>query len=129
MKVGNIAFLLLWFYGCVMIEGIHPLEGGWFRRRVRTQRRYGMKRENPITFYPKRVVGAVVNQLTWLRMVHKYWKIRDKVRKDPDAKNYTDVALTPVSAEEELETDLMKTHIDALPNTYGAPKSKKAAVG
>lgn len=129
MKVGNIAFLLLWFYGCVMIEGIHPLEGGWFRRRVRTQRRHGMKRENPITFYPKRVVGAVVNQLTWLRMVHKYWKIRDKVRKDPDAKNYTDVALTPVSAEEELETDLMKTHIDALPNTYGAPKSKKAAVG
>ena len=129
MKPGNIAFLMLWFYGCVKIEGIHPLEGGWFRRKIRTQRRRGMPIESPFTYLPKRLVGVIKNQWAWISMLRKFKKIREKVKADGDAKDYTDFSLQPVSDEEELETDLMKTHIDALPNTYGAPKAKKAAVG
>ena len=32
---GKMMFLLIWFYGCVTIEKIHPLEGGYLRRKVR----------------------------------------------------------------------------------------------
>ena len=39
---GKMLFLLIWFYGCVTIEKIHPLEGGYLRRKVRTDRRPGM---------------------------------------------------------------------------------------
>ena len=49
---GKMMFLLIWFYGCVTIEKIHPLEGGYLRRKVRTDRRPGMAIENPVTFYP-----------------------------------------------------------------------------
>jgi hypothetical protein len=66
-------------------------------------------------------------QYAWLRLLMKYKKIREKVKADPEAKNYTDIALTPTSDEEELDTELMQTHIGALPNTYGAPKSKQTA--
>jgi hypothetical protein len=33
--------LLIIFSGSVRIEGVHPLQFGFFRRKVRTQRRYG----------------------------------------------------------------------------------------
>jgi hypothetical protein len=127
MKVGNVTFLMLWFYGCLAIEGIHPLEGGWFRRRIRTQRRHGLPIESPLIFFPKRAWEVLRTQYGWFRLLWKYKKIREKVKADPEAKNYTDLALTPTSEEEELETELMQTHIDALPNTYGAPKAKQTA--
>src|SRR6202046_3771225 len=38
---GKMMFLLVWFYGCVTIEKIHPLEGGYLRRKVRLDRRPG----------------------------------------------------------------------------------------
>ena len=50
---GKMMFLLLWFHGCVTIEKIHPLEGGYLRRKVRTDRRPGFPVENPLMFYPK----------------------------------------------------------------------------
>jgi radical SAM superfamily enzyme YgiQ (UPF0313 family) len=127
MKVGNVTFLMLWFYGCLSIEGIHPLEGGWFRRRIRTQRRYGLPIESPLIFFPKRAWEVLRTQYGWFRLLWKYKKIRDKVKADPEEKNYTDLALTPTSEEEELKTELMQTHIEALPSTYGAPKAKQTA--
>ena len=48
-------FLLIWFYGCVTIEKIHPLEGGYLRRKVRPDRRPGLPMENPLIFYPRYV--------------------------------------------------------------------------
>ena len=45
---GKMMFLLIWFYGCVTIEKIHPLEGGYLRRKVRRDRRPGLPIENPL---------------------------------------------------------------------------------
>src|ERR1700677_309022 len=56
---GKMMFLLMWFYGCVMIEKIHPLEGGYLRRKVRLDRRPGLKIENPLVFYPKYVFDLI----------------------------------------------------------------------
>ena len=47
ISAGKMMFLLIWFYGCVTIEKIHPLEGGYLRRKVRRDRRPGLPIESP----------------------------------------------------------------------------------
>jgi radical SAM superfamily enzyme YgiQ (UPF0313 family) len=42
------------FSGSSRIEGVHPLQFGLVRHKVRTQRRYGMPIVNPLVFYPWR---------------------------------------------------------------------------
>src|SRR5205823_14981710 len=44
--------LMLWFYLMFRIEGLHPLEGGIFRRKYRRDRRPGMPVAHPLVFYP-----------------------------------------------------------------------------
>src|ERR1700733_741437 len=48
--------LLTIFSGSVQIEGVHPLQFGFVRRKVRTQRRHGMPIVHPLVFYPWRLV-------------------------------------------------------------------------
>jgi len=90
---------MLQFYFTFIQEKVHPLQGGYFRRKVRSQRRSGLPRENPVAFFARRaweIAAAHVN------MVRFYWTmngIRKKVERDPRA--YTDRALTPVGEEAE----------------------------
>jgi len=42
IKSREILELSLWFYGCQSIEGVHPLQGGLFRRKYRRDRRPGI---------------------------------------------------------------------------------------
>ena len=42
------------FSGSSRIEGVHPLQFGYVRRKIRTQRRHGMPIVNPLVFYPWR---------------------------------------------------------------------------
>ena len=44
---------ILWFYLMIIFENVHPLEGGAFRLKFRRDRRHGLKRENPLGFYPR----------------------------------------------------------------------------
>jgi hypothetical protein len=61
-------------------ERVQPLEGGLFRRKVRTQRRFGMKRENPLVFYPRRLWEILSCYLpaAWhiVRLVRLRWRIK-----------------------------------------------------
>ena len=47
------AFLLLWFYGCISLEKVHPLQGGYLRRKFRKDRRPTLPVESPFVFYPR----------------------------------------------------------------------------
>jgi len=94
---GKMMFLLMWFYGCVMIEKIHPLEGGYLRRKVRRDRRPGLKIENPLVFYPKYVFDLIAKHLAIARVVWKMGAVRRAIKRDPDARKYMDEALTPVT--------------------------------
>ena len=44
------------FSGIPLIEKIHPLQGGYLRRKVRRTRRSGLPREMAVLFYPRRLV-------------------------------------------------------------------------
>jgi hypothetical protein len=117
---------LLWFAGGVAIEGVHPLQGGYWRHKVRRQRRPGLPREHPLIFYPRRLWEIARTHILWLRLILAYGRIRKRVEADPAAAGYMDAALAPASEAEEAETELLQTYGDKIPATYGAPASAVA---
>ena len=92
---GKALFLLLWFWAAVKLEKVHPLQGGYLRRRVRRDRRPGLPLENPLAFYPRVAATHVVNHIRMAGLALKLWKLRRQLRHDPKARDYMDLALTP----------------------------------
>jgi hypothetical protein len=89
---------VLQFYFTFMQEKVHPLQGGFFRRKVRTQRRPGLPLENPLIFYPRRL-GEIVT--THVKLVNYYLflhRLRKKVERDPVP--YSDRSLVAIDEEE-----------------------------
>jgi hypothetical protein len=106
---GKMMFLLMWFWGCVTLEKIHPLEGGYLRRKVRTDRRPGMAVESPLTFYPRYAGDLVMKHVRLGRMVLRMAKVRRAIKRDPEARRYMDTALTPVTEGELDELEMFQT--------------------
>ncbi|MCD9185583.1 MAG: radical SAM protein [Pyrinomonadaceae bacterium] len=100
---GKTMFFITWFNGCIDIEGIHPLEGGFLRRKHRTSRRSNLPLENPLLFYPKTFLETLWKQIRWITLYSRLRLIYRKVRKDPKKHEYMDLALEPVT-ENEIET-------------------------
>ena len=100
---GKTMFFITWFNGCIDIEGIHPLEGGFLRRKHRTSRRSGLPLENPLIFYPKYFAETLSKQIRWISLYTRLRLIYRKVRNDPKKLEYTDLALEPVT-DDEIET-------------------------
>jgi hypothetical protein len=92
---GKMMFLLSWFYSSVMFENIHPLEAGYWRRKVRTDRRPGMPLENPLIFYPKYAYGIAKKHVQLLSLLWRLGKLRREIKSDPNARLYMDAALNP----------------------------------
>jgi len=114
------------FSGAVRIEGVHPLQFGFVRRKARTSRRHGLPIENPLLFYPRRAIEGAVVALKWLELVRRYRRIMAAVLADPKAAAYMDHALTPVTGGAE-DDELVKIFADKIPDTYGAPVRPVAA--
>lgn len=100
---GKTMFFITWFKGCIGIEKIHPLEGGFLRLKFRRSRRPDLPLENPLLFYPKYVASMFWKQFCWVRLYMRLRLIYRKLRKDPHRFEYTDLALEPVS-DNEIET-------------------------
>jgi radical SAM superfamily enzyme YgiQ (UPF0313 family) len=107
MSVGKMMFLMLWFYGCFKFEGLHPLEGGYFRYKYRLDRRPGMAIENPLLFYPRRAWEVVRGHVGIAAMLLKFAMLRRRIKADPAACNYTDAALAPVTENEQERLELL----------------------
>ena len=66
---------LLWFKLMTLFEGVHPLEGGAFRRKSRRDRRHGLPIESAFVFYP-RYLGEIVGK-AW-----GYWSVYRQRQRD-----------------------------------------------
>ncbi|MDQ6971731.1 MAG: radical SAM protein [Mariprofundaceae bacterium] len=106
ISVGKMMFLMLWFYGCHKFEGLHPLEGGYFRRKYRLDRRPGMPIENPLLFFPRRMWETIRGQVSIAVLLLKFSGVYRRIKADPRAFDYTDTALTPVSETENDDDSL-----------------------
>jgi hypothetical protein len=114
------------FSGSARIERVHPLQFGFFRRKVRTQRRQGMRRVNPLVFYPWRAFDVARTVWQWYRLLRRYKAIMERVKADPTAANYIDQALTPPIAG--AEDHVVQLFADKIPKTHGAPVQHAADV-
>ncbi|MEM7124489.1 MAG: radical SAM protein [Pseudomonadota bacterium] len=107
-RPGNKFFLMMWFYLMVTYEGVHPLEGGYFRLKFRKDRRHGLPKENPIVFYPRYVGEVIAKHYQFARIVGRLYPIYRRIKASPDRWNYTDLALTE-AVDDEFETlDMFK---------------------
>jgi hypothetical protein len=122
LSLVRIASTLTVFSSSVEIENVHPLQFGFFRRKIRTQRRHGLPLENPLVFYPRRLLEVLNSTIRWSRLGWRYRSLRKSIKKDPAARHYTDEALQP-PAGQELD-HFVEVFADKIPNTHGAPKQR-----
>ena len=65
-NASNALFLITWFMGCIDIEHIHPLEGGFLRLKFRRDRRPGFPIEPIWSFYPKYFAEVASKLVRWV---------------------------------------------------------------
>ncbi|MFT7618031.1 MAG: radical SAM superfamily enzyme YgiQ (UPF0313 family) [Planctomycetota bacterium] len=104
-KARRISRMVMQFWGSNHFEGVHPLQSGLFRKKVRLSRRYGLPKENPIIFYPRRLWEMLS---TYVPAAWHYFKLDQQQRRihaDPNKLEYTDEALTPSQTDEHSQED------------------------
>ncbi len=121
INAGNMMFLLLWYWACEKLEKVHPLQGGYLRRKYRRDRRSSMPLENPIVFYPRYAFELVYKHIRLAGQIIRFGRFRYQLKSDPEAKNYRDVALTPVLEEDTSTLELLRV--------LNNPKPEHAGVG
>ncbi len=104
------------FKGFPTIEGVHPIQGGIFRRKLRRQRRSGMALEPALTFYPRRALEASSAVLRWGWLYLSLRRMARRVMRDPERLTYRDRSLATL---EEGEQQMMETYGDLVSSRRG----------
>ncbi len=120
INVSKILDALIIFSGSARIEGVHPLQFGFFRRKIRTQRRHGMPIVNPLLFYPWRLFNGLKVAAQWLLLLRRYRRMMARVTAEPAGASYMDAALRPYEGQGEAD-HLVEIFADKIPKTHGAP--------
>lgn len=109
LGVSHLTGLLYMFGKTVEAEGVHPLQSGLLRRKVRRDRRFGMPLEPAAVFYPRYAwqILARYTRVAW--DLYKLDRMRRRILNDPRRKDYFDPALAPVH-EDETEVLELFTH-------------------
>ena len=100
----NMMLKLLSFHAVPRIENLHPLDGGYFRRKYRRDRRPGMRIESAVAFYPRYFFEIISKHARFARMFVQHWRIVRRVERD--SAPYTDLASTPVRDSEYQEMQI-----------------------
>ena len=95
MRTKRITSMVFYFSASHFYEHVHPLQGGIFRRKRRSQRRPGLPRENPLLFAIRRLYQMFTTYVPGLAYWWRLERLRRRIEKDPSAKNYRDIALRP----------------------------------
>ena len=106
ISVGQVMSMMLYFYCSMNIEKVHPLDAGYVRLKHRRQRRSGMKIENPVMFYPRRIWEVFSSHWKILRYIMQFAAVRHRVKKDPKSSEYLDLAITPVKDADLVSLDM-----------------------
>ena len=122
--------IALEFYGCLKFERVHPLQGGFVRRKIRTQRRPGLRMEHPLVFHPRRAweIASTYSRLFVyaLRVWMLYKRIRKETR-DGAGLDYLDDAIRP--SEPEAANDAAPEDLTMDLTGQGAEPARVAAGG
>ena len=86
---------ILGYSGIQRFEGLHPLQGGLFRRKRLASRRPGFPKISPFKFYPSRVWEVFATYVPFILYGMRLHRLRRRIQRDPCAAEYTDAALGP----------------------------------
>jgi Radical SAM superfamily len=110
IHLGNMVVLLVWFHFCIVYEKIDPLQGGYLRRKYRKDRRPTMPIESPFVFYPRFVADLIYKHFKMAQLAWRFHWFKERLERDSDARNYSDVALTPDSEEVAEALEMLTAH-------------------
>ncbi len=127
LKPRKVAHVMTAFAGGVRIEGVHPLQLGMVRRKLRKQRRFGMKIENPLVFYPKRAMEFSLAFARWILLLRHYTRMMRRVESKLRGQAYSDKAMQAASEDAAGTSEFVQAYADKIPNTYGAPGRRAPA--
>jgi hypothetical protein len=105
-RPGTTLTTILWFYLMIAFEGVHPLEGGALRLKFRRDRRLGVRRENPLLFYPRYVGETLIKAWRYWRVYKRFKAMLDETLAAPDRWTYSDLAIAPPQTDEFDALDL-----------------------
>ncbi len=94
-NVGKMISQMIWFRGSIFVEGVHPLQAGFFRRKHRSERRSSFPREGRLAFAWRRAREIGSSLFGVAALYWRLYRIARKVEKDSSVKTYRDLALTP----------------------------------
>ena len=92
--------VMLWFYLMYRIERLHPLEGGIFRLKNRTDRRAGLPIEPRVVFYPRYALETARKLVQYGWMIFQAYRSYWQVMGETDRASYSDTAIAPVDADD-----------------------------
>ena len=98
---------VLQFAGCMRYEKVHPLQGGYFRRKIRTHRRSTLPLESPWIFYPRRLWEIVTTYGPFAAYALRMLLLCKWIKWNPATKRYHDLALTPVDDAEHEDLEML----------------------
>ncbi|MBX3023635.1 radical SAM protein [bacterium] len=93
----RVAEMAFYFYATAAFEGVHPLQGGLLRRKLRRQRRSGLPREPLATFAVRRVRDIVTTYVPTLKLLWSIDRMRRRIARDPRRRDYSDAAIAPAA--------------------------------
>ncbi|HTH99315.1 MAG TPA: radical SAM protein [Acidisoma sp.] len=127
ISLGKMLNMLVAFWSLALVEHTHPLEGGYFRRRVRTERRPGLPTVPAWRFWPGEAAVFASRHVRIARMVLRLMLVRRRLKRDPTARDWRDLALTPVA--DETGTLALLTATEAARTAATRPMRPLAASG
>ena len=89
------------------VENIHPLQAGLFRRKHRSERRYGLPIESVWAFYSSHIANTIANNAKLIGTIVWIMALKRRIERDPLRRSYTDTALTPVMDDGDATFDLL----------------------
>jgi len=109
LPVLNLAKYLLTFSTTDRLEGVHPLQGGILRLKHPLERRSELPRENVWLFWPRFAWETFYKHAVMIKVVGWLLWCKFAITFDPNARTYTDLALTSVGGDDETLDLLTKT--------------------
>jgi hypothetical protein len=99
---------LVVFRGMPLIENVHPLQGGYLRRRLQRTRRPGTPPENAVLFAVRHWTLTLVKFVRLATLVWRVNQIRRRVLREHELHGYTDLAIAKLPQEAEDQLELMQ---------------------
>ena len=109
ISTSRILTMILHYYASFAFEGVHPLQGGILRRKIRPQRRPCFPRESRGAFFVRRTRDFFSTYVPGLLFLLRLRRWRRQIERELDSHEYSDSALKPTVNDCRDDLELFKT--------------------